>query len=74
MVRAILICCVLTAACRPTPVCEPEETRCTDNVAEICGSDGVWRHNLECGYGWECRWYDGDDEVPAGHTCLEVPE
>lgn len=57
----------------PTPVCDPTETRCSGQTAEICGSDGVWRVLLDCpADGMVCCAVEQDLDAgtPSGHTCL----
>jgi hypothetical protein len=70
----VLVCLFLLAlmGC-PTPVCDPTETRCVGETAEICGSDGLWRVLMECGgEGMVCCRIEQDLDagVPSGHTCL----
>lgn len=68
----LLIPVVLLLAGCPTPVCEPMETRCNGQTAEICGSDGIWRVLMECEpEGMVCCYMPQDDAgMPSGHTCL----
>jgi len=57
----------------PVPVCDPTDTRCVSGVAEICGSDGVWRTLMDCvAEGMRCCDVEADLDagIPSGHTCL----
>jgi len=60
--------CMLLTSCGP--VCERLETRCANDVVEICDSRGRWQTVLDCrtvsSEPWSCV-FDGDD-----HTCIEV--
>jgi len=53
--------------------CNPEETRCLDNVVQICNSDGMWQNELDCvevDSNWQCCW-DAEYET---HTCVPNEE
>ena len=69
MLRVALF--VILLGC-PQDDCEPMETRCNGNVAEICGSDGAWRESIDCSAvtpgDWYCCWTEEID-IPAGYTC-----
>jgi hypothetical protein len=74
--RKLLLVMVLgmfgTTGCRDD--CTPLETRCSGQLAQICGSDRNWETMQDCsqvGSGFACCLYPGDDGgTPAGHTCL----
>jgi hypothetical protein len=69
---AVALLCATGTGCPPT-VCDPAETRCNGPVAEICGSDGVWRTLMDCAAdGMVCCWVpaDLDNGIPEGYSCL----
>lgn len=69
---ALIVVLILLTGC-PTPVCVPTETRCQDQSAEICGSDGQWRTLMDCGpEAMTCCFLEADDEVgiPEGYSCM----
>jgi len=51
-------------------MCRKMETRCADDVVQICDSRGRWQEVMNCRDiqpgGWTCE-FDGVD-----HTCIEV--
>jgi len=80
MMRALLLVPLLAIlGCPPSPVCTPNDSRCTENrsVAEFCSADGEWLVLLDCANdigedGWVCCPTDrGCTCVPADH-CAEV--
>ena len=54
----------------PGPVCQKLQTRCANDVVQICDSRGRWQKVIDCREvqpdGWSCV-FDGVD-----HTCIEV--
>lgn len=71
--RVLVLLSLLVLAGCPTPVCDPTDTRCVGNVAEICTGEGQWETMLDCAAeGMVCCWVEEDpvDGIPAGHTCL----
>jgi hypothetical protein len=70
----LLLALPFVMACPLPESCVPETTRCDEqNMAEICGSDGMWRTLMDCNNvgspGWRCcPMVDGDGG--AGHSCL----
>jgi hypothetical protein len=73
---------VLLSGCPKPDDCTPNETRCYNNSAQICGTDQRWRTFMNCTelggqmLDWSCCWQPGDPEegVPAGCTCIEGVE
>ena len=63
----LLACCM--SACSGA-VCRKLETRCANNVVQVCDSQGRWQKVIDCReirpLSWECV-FDGED-----HTCIEV--
>lgn len=59
----------VVSACSST-MCRKMETRCADDVVQICDSRGRWQEVMDCRDiqpgGWTCE-FDGVD-----HTCIEV--
>jgi hypothetical protein len=73
MLKSLSVLLLVTLLGCPTPVCDPTETRCSGQTAEICGSDGLWQTLLDCpADGMVCCWVEADpaEGTPAGHTCL----
>lgn len=68
---------VFTVGCPELDYCVPNETRCFDNQAQICGSDQRWRTFLDCTEldpgDWVCCKVPEDPEsgTPEGYTCVQ---
>lgn len=64
----VLLACFVPAC--PGPVCHHLQTRCANDVIQICDSHGRWQTVIDCDEiepnEWDCM-FDGVD-----HTCIEV--
>lgn len=75
MTRVFALALVLMAVgCHSTVPCRVGESRCHNDVAEVCGSDEEWHVVLDCQelreqeqLPWHCVPFDG------GHLC-SLPE
>ena len=71
---------VSTLACGCIAECEPLDTRCDGNAAQICNSAGEWMTTMDCDAlspgEWSCCWQPGvpGEPLSEGHTCLTVDE
>jgi hypothetical protein len=61
---------LVALSCQNTPPCHIGETRCSDERAQVCGSNEEWHDVLDCaelrradGLPWKCEQFDG------GHVC-----
>ncbi len=67
MKKIILIVILFFLACDQE--CDPEQSRCADNAAEICDGDGEWATVTDCaalGPAWACVYVEAEDL----HTCI----
>jgi len=71
MKALVIISVVFLTAC-PAAVCEHLQTRCADDVAQVCDSRGRWQNVMDCSGvetgAWECGVDDGE------HTCINTDE
>lgn len=48
--------------------CETGDTRCNDDVVQVCNSDHFWEDDINCS---ENQWICCFDKVDEIHTCCE---
>jgi hypothetical protein len=67
--RLFALLALLFTGCPPA-VCAHLETRCADDVVQICDTQGRWEEVMDCGETVPGEWECGQEE--GEHTCLEV--
>ena len=67
--KALVILAVVFMTACPTTVCQSLETRCAEDVAQVCDARGRWQDVLYCDDvrpgTWECGEEDGE------HSCYQ---
>jgi hypothetical protein len=65
---------LLAASCPPTGVCEPQQTQCVDDVAQLCDPEGRWQDVMNCAEVEGDHTFSCQQDPEEGHTCLPVTE
>jgi RES domain-containing protein len=62
---------ISTLACPPAAVvCNQLETRCADDVVQLCDARGRWQDVMDCADMTPDEWHCGSD---GGATCIRQP-
>ncbi len=60
---------VSTASCPPAAVvCAQQETRCAEDVVQLCDARGRWQDVMDCAEMTPVEWHCGQD---GGATCIQ---
>lgn len=69
-IRMLAATALLSLAGCPDPECQPVETRCAGEVAEICDSEGFWSVLMDCAATLPPTSCCEVTDPEPGHTCL----